>query len=67
MEEKPQVATPRRPRYVLKPTTVPVSSPKTPRMADPFARPEAEDDDGYDPYSDRPAEAEAQFQRDPWS
>ena len=32
-----------------------------------FARAENEDDDGYDPYSDRPAEAESQFQRDPWA
>ncbi len=34
---------------------------------DPFARAEQEDDDGYDPYSDRPPEPEPVFQRDPWA
>ncbi len=33
---------------------------------DPFIRAEAEDDDGYDPYSDRPAAPEEAFQEDPW-
>lgn len=31
-----------------------------------FARPPREDDDGYDPWSDRPARPEALFQADPW-
>lgn len=31
----------------------------------PFVRPEGEDDDGYDPYSDRPAPREG-LERDPW-
>lgn len=26
-----------------------------------------EDDDGYDPYSDRPAPSEPLFERDPWN
>lgn len=34
---------------------------------DPFLRAENEDDDGYDPYSDRPAPREPLFQEDPWS
>ena len=34
--------------------------------ANPFIRAENEDDDGYDPYSDRPAEREPLFERDPW-
>lgn len=34
--------------------------------SDPFLRAENEDDDGYDPYSDRPAEHEPLFERDPW-
>lgn len=34
---------------------------------DPFVRAENEDDDGYDPYSDRPAEREPLFSEDPWS
>lgn len=32
---------------------------------DPFRRPANEDDDGYDPYSDRPADNPL-FERDPW-
>ena len=32
-----------------------------------FRRPENEDDDGYDPYSDRPATPEPLFQQDPWN
>ena len=32
-----------------------------------FLRAENEDDDGYDPYSDRPAPREPMFERDPWS
>ncbi len=34
---------------------------------DPFLRAANEDDDGYDPYSDRPAEREPLFQEDPWA
>lgn len=37
-----------------------------PRVPGPFARAESEDDDGYDPYSDRPAAPDAQWQPDPW-
>ena len=33
---------------------------------DPFIRAEAEDDDGYDPYSDRPPAPEPLFQENPW-
>lgn len=32
-----------------------------------FVRAEAEDDDGYDPYSDRPAPAEPLYEADPWA
>ena len=31
-----------------------------------FLRAPGEDDDGYDPYSDRPASPEPLFERDPW-
>lgn len=31
-----------------------------------FARAETEDDDGYDPWSDRPARREPLFVEDPW-
>ena len=34
---------------------------------DPFVRAENEDDDGYDPFSDRPAEREPLFSEDPWN
>ena len=43
------------------------SDPTTPAPgSDPFLRPAAEDDDGYDPYSDRPADPEPTYQEDPW-
>ena len=34
---------------------------------DAFSRAETEDDDGYDPYSDRPPTPEPLFQADPWN
>ena len=41
---------------------------KKAQVADPeFARAENEDDDGYDPYSDRRPVSEPLFERDPWS
>ena len=40
---------------------------KTEAPSDPFIRAENEDDDGYDPYSDRPAEREPLFLEDPWN
>ena len=57
------------PRYRVRPVTTPVApaAPATPELAsDPFLRPEAEDDDGYDPYSDRRPEREPMFEADPW-
>ena len=33
---------------------------------DEFVRAANEDDDGYDPYSDRPADREPVFEEDPW-
>ena len=33
---------------------------------DEFVRAQNEDDDGYDPYSDRPAPREPLFEEDPW-
>ena len=33
---------------------------------DACVRAENEDDDGYDPYSDRPADREPVFEEDPW-
>lgn len=41
---------------------------KKEQVVDPeFARAENEDDDGYDPYSDRRPVSEPLFERDPWS
>ena len=34
---------------------------------DEFRRAENEDDDGYDPYSDRRPDPEPLFERDPWA
>ncbi|WP_080800351.1 hypothetical protein [Arabiibacter massiliensis] len=58
-----------RPRYRVRPVTKPVApaGPAAPVPEDdPFLRPEAEDDDGYDPFSDRPPAPEPTFQEDPW-
>lgn len=32
----------------------------------PYVRPENEDDDGYDPFSDRPPTVDPLFEKDPW-
>ena len=37
-----------------------------PKPCDPYIRAENEDDDGYDPYSDRRPEREPLFEADPW-
>lgn len=47
------------------------AAPKTPskpapKPRDPYIRAENEDDDGYDPYSDRRSEREPMFEADPW-
>lgn len=46
------------------------AAPATPKPApkprDPYIRAENEDDDGYDPYSDRRPEREPLFEADPW-
>ena len=57
------------PRYRVRPVTTPVApaEPSKPEpTSDPFLRPAAEDDDGYDPSSDRPADPEPTYQEDPW-
>ena len=43
-----------------------VSGPAEQPENDPFIRAENEDDDGYDPYSDRPPTPEPLFQENPW-
>jgi hypothetical protein len=49
---------------------VPAAKPATVEKIDPadqpFIRAENEDDDGYDPYSDRQPHPEPLFERDPW-
>ncbi len=45
----------------------PKPAPKpVPKPRDPYIRAENEDDDGYDPYSDRRPEHEPMFEADPW-
>ena len=45
----------------------PKSVPKpAPKLRDPYIRAENEDDDGYDPLSDRRPEREPLFEADPW-
>lgn len=52
-------------RYVPVSTTTP--RPVSQAPVSPFLRAENEDDDGYDPFSDRPPTQEALFERDPWA
>lgn len=40
---------------------------EAPKQHDPCIRAENEDDDGYDPYSDRRPEREPLFEPDPWN
>ncbi len=40
---------------------------RAPAYEDPCIRAENEDDDGYDPYSDRRPDPEPLFERDPWA
>mgnify|MGYP003375105108 FL=1 len=40
---------------------------RPPKVAPSFARAENEDDDGYDPWSDRRPTPEPLFERDPWA
>ena len=47
------------------PAPKPTSKP-APKPRDPYIRAENEDDDGYDPYSDRPPAPEPLFQENPW-
>lgn len=47
-------------------TPRPKGGERDPRERDPLIRAENEDDDGYDPYSDRTAGPEPLFERDPW-
>lgn len=41
--------------------------PKQEQTDEQYIRPQNEDDDGYDPYSDRPVPREPLFEEDPWS
>lgn len=66
----------RGPRFTVRPVVTPLPSRNEratthdgearPEPDDPFLRDEAEDDDGYDPFSDRPPAPEPTFQEDPW-
>ena len=48
-----------------KPVKKPAAKQSAPKQSE-FIRAENEDDDGYDPYSDRRPEVEPLFERDPW-
>jgi hypothetical protein len=55
------------PKPVPQPPVPPRPVRPAPGPADPFVRAANEDDDGYDPYSDRPARTEPLFERNPWA
>ena len=44
----------------------PAAPKPAPKPRGPYIRAENEDDDGYDPYSDRRPEREPMFEADPW-
>lgn len=60
-ESKTNASTTEAAPAVPKPAPKPASKPR-----DPYIRAENEDDDGYDPYSDRCPEREPMFEADPW-
>ena len=66
----PQIATAAtaKPQVAAQPAAHKDTDSKKAQVVDPeFARAENEDDDGYDPYSDRRPVSEPLFERDPWS
>ena len=69
-DEKPeaQAAVTAAPQVIAQVTARKDADSKKAQVVDPeFARAENEDDDGYDPYSDRRPVSEPLFERDPWS
>lgn len=57
-----------KPQVTVQPAAHKDADSKKAQVVDPeFARAENEDDDGYDPYSDRRPVSEPLFERDPWS
>ena len=57
-----------KPQVTAQPAAHKDTDSKKAQVVDPeFARAENEDDDGYDPYSDRRPVSEPLFERDPWS
>lgn len=70
--EKPKpLQTSTKEKFVKKPASKKTAAKKlAPKKSVPkqseFIRAENEDDDGYDPYSDRRPEVEPLFERDPW-
>ena len=57
-----------KPQVAAQPAAHKDADSKKAQVVDPeFARAENEDDDGYDPYSDRRPVSEPLFERDPWS
>lgn len=62
MQDKSPLEKPKPSQTSTKKKLVKKSAPKQSE----FIRAENEDDDGYDPYSDRRPEVEPLFERDPW-
>lgn len=64
----PQVAAQVKPQGATQVAARKDADSKKAQVVDPeFARAENEDDDGYDPYSDRRPVSDPLFERDPWS
>ena len=66
-EKKPKSSqTSTKKKLVKKPAAKKLAPKKSVPKQSEFIRAENEDDDGYDPYSDRRPEVEPLFERDPW-
>ncbi len=69
--DKPTNSAYKRPLYRIRPVVTPAHGSKnlqaSPEKRDEaYLRPETEDDDGYDPFSDRPPTYDPTFEQDPW-
>ena len=66
MKDESKTNTPATDAAPAAPKPAPAVPKPAPTPRDPYIRAENEDDDGYDPYSDRRPEREPMFEADPW-
>lgn len=66
LEKTKSLQTSTKEKFVKKPAAKKLAPKKSAPKQSEFIRAENEDDDGYDPYSDRRPEIEPLFEQDPW-